>query len=290
MNKFLRKKLMLLGLLAPLSLTGCKNEEAVEKQHITIECDSFSNNEEFDREMDHLLALDRSRESKNLYGQKLDYAYLIDFTSLSESEFIDTYTNLGLEELPDYVSFARLVDESTINNKIDLFDGKTEMTSATFKALKTIKMPDSIKKYDIPYVYRNYEINTKKLVSLEGKTYYYITSVLSFKDSIEKLGISVSSKDYLRCESLYLLDKGNFIEISRNQSGLGSVDENIVNSNFSAVKVSPIEITNFKNMSGEYTNEYAREALDTYAGTDNYYSLNNEGIDFSEYKIKTKKN
>lgn len=291
MNKFLRKKLMLLGLLAPLSLTGCKDKEVIEKQHITIECDNFSNNEEFDKEMDQLLGLDKSRQSKNLYGQKLDYDYLIDFTSLSESDFINTYTNLGFEELPDYCSFARLVGKSIITNKINPFDKKKAMTDATFAELKEvlIETPDSLKNENIPYECYTYEVTTEKFVSLEGKTYYHIVSNLTFKESIEKYSTRVKSKDYIKSESLYQLSQGQFKLVSRNQIGMGSKDYNVVNSNLNIAKILPIGTTQFKNMNGEYTNAYAREALDTYAETDYYYSPTNDEIDFSEYKVKKKK-
>lgn len=292
MNKFLGKKLILLGLLAPLSLTGCKDKEEFENQHIIIECDNFSNNEEFDRRVDSLLGLDKSRQSKNLYGQKLDYDYLIDFTSLSESDFINTYTNLGLEELPDYCSFARLVDKATITNKIDLFDKKKAMTNATFAELKEVlmEMPDSLKNDNIPYECYNYEVTTEKFVSLEGKTYYHIVLNLTFKDSIEKYNTRVKSKDYIKIESLYQLSQGEFKLVSRNQIGIGSKDYNVVNSNYNIANILPIGTTQFKNMNGEYQNAYAREALDTYAGTNYYYSPSNDEIDFSEYaKVKKKK-
>ena len=81
---------------------------------------------------------------------------------------------------------------------------------------------------------------------------------------------------------MYLLANGKLTLVYRNQTGLVSEDENIVNSNLnnSSRVVIPVAETPFKDLNGEYAISYIYEALDTYAGM-NYYSEND---DFDKFK------
>lgn len=288
MNKFLRKKFLLLSLIASLSLTGCSTNKLNNDSdtRILVEYDSSLNNENYHSRIDDLLNLDTTSHNKDLKGQKLDYTYLIDNTNLSEQEFAGKYYEIGSKETIHYASLARLVDENTITSKESLTDGKTAMSTGTFTSLQIIECPDSLKNDVIPVNCCDYEISAKKLVTLEGQTFYYIESTITFKDSITNYENQIHEDDYLKCEALYQLCDNGFVELSRNQTGLGSTDENIVNSNFNNKEkvVIPVEETPFKKMNGEYTMEYVHEAIDAYTGRDDYYSTETKDMDFSEYK------
>lgn len=289
MNKILRKQLLITSLIVSLFLTGCSNNtKTTEEAQILVEYDSHDNPEEPSVGVDDLLGLKSNRD--DLYGKKLNYNYLIDNTNVSETTIAGKYYDAGVQETIHYASLARLVDENTITSNIELGDDKTAMSIGTFTSLQIIKCPDSLKEDIIPSNCCNYEINAKKFVTIDNQIYYYITSTVTFKDSIEQYNNHISKDDYLECEGLYQLCDGKFVELSRNQTGLGSEDENISNSNFNnkTKVVIPASETPFKNMKGEYPKEYVLEAIDTYIGEDNYYSPKNDGKDFSEYKKELK--
>ena len=290
MNK-LRKKLLLLSLIASLSLTGCSKNKVESQPKILVECDSHTNSEQYHNSIDDLLGLDRTSHNEDLYGKKLNYTYLIDNTNLEETTFAGIYYNAGVNETIHYASLARLVDENTITSKIDFNDNKTAMSTGTFTALQIIECPDSLKNDVIPSTCCNYEMSCKKLVTIDDQTYYYIVSEVTFNESIEKYDNQITKDDYLKCESLYQLCENGFVELSRHQTGLGSTDENISNRNFNYQEevVLPIEKTPFKEMNGEYTKDYILEALDAYTGRDDHYSTDTKNIDFSSYQKKLTK-
>ena len=184
-------------------------------------------------------------------------------------------------------SFAHLMDEGTITSDLELGDEAVTMSSATFcdSRINPIILPDSLSEFKTIRNLLNYTDSTikcKKIITFDGKTLYYIDAKMVFN-----YDCAVSDGDYIQCKCLIqLYPNGKFILLSRNQTGIGSESENIINSNFNNEKqiVLPISDTVFKDMNGVYTDEYLNEAIDTYSGENMFYSTKNDGIDFDIYK------
>ena len=290
--ELLRNKLAILSLVGTIALTGCSNTKEDTKANgneVLVEYTSHYNPELYDNKIDDIMGL-KNTYNEDLYKEKINYNYFIDNTNLTKEELSQKYKDAGEGGQLIFASFARLVDENTITDKISFNDDKSAMSLGTFKSsLQVITCPDSIKNNKIPIECANYEINVKKLVSIHGQTFYYIDSKLIFNDNVKYYSTSapIHSGDVIECECLYqLFSDGKFIELSRNQTGLGSESDNIINSNFNneSKVVSKVDETVFKDMNGEYKESYLREALDTYTGSNLFESKDNEGIDFSQYK------
>ena len=73
MNKFLRKKFLLLSLIASLSLTGCSTNKLNNDSdtRILVEYDSSLNNENYHSRIDDLLNLDTMSCTKNCKRNKI---------------------------------------------------------------------------------------------------------------------------------------------------------------------------------------------------------------------------
>ena len=287
----LKKKLAILSLAGSLAFTGCtgKKKEEARKNNIYVTCDTHSNPEIYDRWTDNLMGL-KNTADEDFYGEKLNYNYFIDNTNISKEELADRYKNANENPTLPVATFARLVDEKTITDKVDATDGKRAMTTGTFRsAIQIVMCPDMLKNMKIPLSCLDFEINVKKLVSLEGDTFYDVKSIVMFNDNIRYYmsSMKVYPGVTMECESLFqLFPDGKFVEISRNQTGLGCEDENIASTNFNnkVPVVLQVEDTVFNGMNGDYKEAYLKEAADTYKGTNDFYSSENKGTDFSQYK------
>ena len=272
MNK-INIKLAISTLVLTLGVSGCSFNlvNRSNNKKIVAEYDydyTFNNNNPIDN------IFDIKKETEN----KIDYNYLIDSSE---------YTRATL---------AHVIADKTITSRTKMFENKKGKPNQTFdnEAIQPIIIPQIFRLNDIDKMsdlidrYGECEVNCKKLFTLEGDTLYYLDSTFTFNEFAEKFfGFDVKAKDTINAKILYKFNDDNTATILyRNQTGIESRISNVKDKNFNNEKeiIIPVEKTIFNDLDGYYKEEYLKEALDAYNGTDEYYSINNEGIDFNKFK------
>ena len=277
---------LIMGTTVPL-LSSCSSKKEEDGVYSTVE--TSYNSELCDYRLERLTHI-KNDSNENLYGKNLKYDYYLDIDRNNRQSIIDQYK--GLSASIPTASFVHLIDESIITNKINVGDGKTAMSLGTFRTfLDLFVLPDSLRKENIPYQCADYEMVTKKFLTLNGETLYGINYKMTFKDTIESHSKKIKSNDVIECNLLYhYLGKGTFVLLYRNQTGLGSNEKNVSNVNFNndrplIVKVNSIE--EFNDLNGVLSNSYLKEVSDTYSGINRYYDSSNKELDFSMYVKKS---
>lgn len=266
-----KKKLLVTNLAFALILSGCSFSLGNSKQ------DTIKSNIEVEDIIDDNNEIDELMGFKNNYKNINTYDYLIDNSDNTTA------------------TFAALLEEKTISNDTKFFDEREEASIEVFNnpIINPITIPKPLvldhiyEVSDLVGSYGNCDITCKKLISLNGEIYYYIKSIFTFDSAGEYLIIGANSGDTIEAEYLYRVDENNELELLyRNQTGVSADTDNVIENNYNNSNqtiIVPIEETVFSDMNGSYNEEYLREALDVYSGTDDYYDPKNDGEDFTKF-------
>lgn len=283
--KELKRKLMVPTLVSALALTsGCSsaNKES-DEEGLYVETpqmfEYFNHSNQF---IDRIFGLE---ETSDEYPLKLDY--LLDTSFLTDEDYEKFKENYGIEKdcTEPVGAFAHLVDEKTITDKVAINDGATTMTEATFDAFSIIIWPEELNKYPKPRYHMNEKITVRKLKTMDYRTLYAIDSTIEFTKGIKKYIPELKEGDFMHCTSVYESDDGKLKEIYRKQTGAYSDSLNIEPLNYSSAPIiTKVDETIFQDLNGTYTSDYILEALDTYLGTNNYYSTKNKNTDFKQFQ------
>ena len=273
-------QVVLYSLIVALGLSGCSfklgtKEGKIESTYSTeYEDESSYHGINSNSAIDEIMGFKDNSSNK----ESLEYTYLID------------------DSINTSATFAHVVDEKTLTNDGKLFDGKEEVDLAVLgnELIQPITLPIAFTLFNIDDVgtltdgYGDCELTGKKLFTLDGETLYYFESTFTFNSFAEKyICLGINEGDTMTATALYKVDSNGHLELlSRSQKGFKDDSPNVeeVKYNDSGKIVVPLENTVFADMSGEYSIEYLKEALDVYSGEDYYYDSSNDGIDFSKYK------
>lgn len=268
-------KLVVTNLTLSLIMTGCsfhldKKTILNYQKGIVVEDYTDYNSEKSVEDIDKLIGFGNNHKINHN-----NFTYLINNTYLTPA------------------TLATVLEETTITNKSKLLDGKTEMPYDIFNhcIIQPITLPKSFVVDNIYEVnklieyFGNCDITCQKLFTLDNETLYYFKSVFTFDSNAKHLVIEAEDGDTITAESLYRVDEDENLELLyKNQKGIKEDCPNVVEANYNNDTdniLIPIENTVFSNIEGKQKESYLREALDVYSGEDNYYSEENEDIDFT---------
>lgn len=272
----LKGKLMITGLAVSLCLSGCSfnlNEKSGEIESINpieYEDSTMASNSKIDDIMGF--------EDKTSDDSSLDYTYLIDNSGTTKA------------------TFAHVVDEKTITSNGKFFDGKEEVNCDVFSEdiIQPITLPIAFTLFNIEDMgvlsnsYGDCDITGKKMITLDGDVLYYFEGIFTFNSFADKyIDLGINEGDTMIGKALYRVSNSGSLELLyKSQTGYKEDSPNVLEENYNNYNkiVIPLEDTVFSDMNGEYSENYLREALDVYSGTDMFYNAENEGLDFSKYK------
>ena len=262
-KKRIKKELLLLGLVASLTATGCGGK----KEKVEQESFSFTKNIDDkgvyrDNRLDVLLRL-KPVESLKSHEDNLNCDYLIDIQNLTKEDIYRIYKN-GNYLIPGYLTFATLVDEKTVTDEIKAQDGKMTLTRRSFETgsiLNSIIYADDLAMQILPAYthYYRHEANCKKLLSMDGRVFYYITSKAFVGKSRKQYVNDLEPGEMYECSNLYEYQRNNgkeeFLLLYRNQIGINNDSEMVSQANFNNASevVIPVSETIFKDREGTHS-------------------------------------
>ena len=221
---------------------------------------------------------------------------IMGFKEESNNKGSTEYTHLIENSERTTATFAHIIDEKTITSNGKLFDGKKEVPVDTFsdETIQPITLPIAFTLFNVEDIgtlasyYGVCEINGKKLLTLDGEIFYYFEGIFTFDSYADKyIDLGIDEGDAMKAKALYRCNADGTLDLLyKTQSGFMKDSRNVIEANYNdsnEIFVN-LEDTVFADMDGEYSKDYIREALDVYSGTDNFYSEENEGKDFSIYK------
>lgn len=221
---------------------------------------------------------------------------IMGFKEESNNKGSTEYTHLIENSERTTATFAHIIDEKTITSNGKLFDGKQEVDVEYFgdDTIQPITLPIAFTLFGIDNMtaltesYGDCEITGKKISTLEGEIFYYLEGLFTFNSFADKyIDLGINEGDTIKADVLYRCNADGTLDLLyRTQNGFMNDSPNVLEANYNdsnEIFVN-LEDTVFADMDGEYSKEYIREALDVYSGTDNFYSEENEGKDFSIYK------
>lgn len=266
-------KIIISSLILSLGLSGCSfslNKDSGVENDSSIAYEDMQDNDKIDSIMEF-----QDEENKG----SIEYTHLIENTDTTRANFV------------------HIIDEKTITNDGKLFDGKKEVSADIFddETIQPITLPIAFTLFgvdnmaDLTDSYGNCEITGKKLLTLDGEIFYYFEGLFTFNSFADKyIDLGINEGDTMTAKSLYRLNADGTLDLLyKSQSGFKEDSPNVLEANYNDVTdkiLVDMEDTVFKDMDGEYSVEYLKEALDVYSGTDYYYDSSNDGKDFSKYK------
>ena len=156
------------------------------------------------------------------------------------------------------------MDEKTVTDEIKAQDGKMALTKRSFETgsiLNSIIYADDLAMKILPaYVhYYRHEADCKKLLSMDGRVFYYITSKAFAGKLQNQYFKELEPGEMYECSSLYEYQRNNgkeeFLLLYRNQIGLSSETEMVSQANFNNASevVIPVSETIYKDREGTYS-------------------------------------
>lgn len=257
--KSVKGKLVISGLILSLGLSGCSFQLNKDKSNNSNNKVLIEMNDEYDYNLDQEHIDDIMGFSKDVKDKKyLEYTYFIDSSTATDA------------------TLAHVIEEKTITNDGKMFDGKTEMTSRTFRedVIQPIVLPIAFTLFnvddmaDLADAYATCNITCKKMVTIEGDILYYFDSTAVFNKFAERtIGLDIIEGDTIHATALYKLNpNGKFDLLYRNQEGFKSDSDDVVAENYNNTKeiVIPIEESVLSEMDGKYSEKEALETVKEY--------------------------